>query len=111
MIVVDGAFVGSATVENQLMMIAWVGAHACFSLGDDRFAVIALGQFLLAAGFASLSGTDIPRVALPHFDSRGELVRFLLKENLPGYWPFTAGVFPFKRTAEDPTGPGSARIC
>ncbi|MEM1128444.1 MAG: methylmalonyl-CoA mutase family protein, partial [Bacteroidota bacterium] len=51
----------------------------------------------------SLSGTQIPRVALPRTVDPGERLRFALLENLPGYYPFTAGVFPFKRTGEDPT--------
>ena len=51
----------------------------------------------------SLSGNKIPRVALPRFTDHGELVRFWRRENLPGYFPFTAGVFPFKRENEDPT--------
>jgi len=50
----------------------------------------------------SLSGSSIPRVALPRFTDHGELLRFLRAENLPGYFPFTAGVFPFKRDNEDP---------
>ncbi|HYQ70027.1 fused isobutyryl-CoA mutase/GTPase IcmF [Actinophytocola sp.] len=50
----------------------------------------------------TLSGTRVPRVALPRFDDGGSLLRFLRKENLPGYFPFTAGVFPFKRDGEDP---------
>ncbi|HRK36027.1 MAG TPA: methylmalonyl-CoA mutase family protein, partial [Candidatus Hydrogenedentes bacterium] len=51
----------------------------------------------------SLSGTRIPRVALPAFRNPGELLRWLLTENVPGQFPFTAGVFPFKRADEDPT--------
>ena len=51
----------------------------------------------------SLSGTKIPRVALPAYKDYGERLKFALKENLPGYFPFTAGVFPFKRQGEDPT--------
>jgi methylmalonyl-CoA mutase len=51
----------------------------------------------------SLSGLRIPRVALPKTKNRGEQLKFALKENLPGYYPFTAGVFPFKREEEDPT--------
>ena len=51
----------------------------------------------------SLSGTPIPRIALPRFGERGELVRFLRNENLPGHFPYTAGVFPMKRDDEDPT--------
>ena len=50
----------------------------------------------------SLSGNRIPRVALPRYADHGELVRFWRRENLPGYFPFTAGVFPFKRDGEDP---------
>ncbi|WP_239308736.1 fused isobutyryl-CoA mutase/GTPase IcmF [Frankia sp. Cj3] len=50
----------------------------------------------------TLSGTSIPRVALPRMDDHGELVRFLRAENLPGRFPFTAGVFPFKRAGEAP---------
>ncbi|WP_248958594.1 fused isobutyryl-CoA mutase/GTPase IcmF [Sphaerisporangium perillae] len=50
----------------------------------------------------SLSGSRIPRVALPRYTDHGELLRFLRSENLPGRFPFTAGVFPFKRADEDP---------
>lgn len=51
----------------------------------------------------SLSGLKIPRVALPKTKSKGDQLKFALKENLPGYFPYTAGVFPFKREGEDPT--------
>jgi len=50
----------------------------------------------------TLSGSLVPRVALPRFVDHGELLRFLRSENLPGRFPFTAGVFPFKREGEDP---------
>ena len=50
----------------------------------------------------TLSGSRIPRVALPRYTDHGELLRYLREENLPGYFPFTAGVFPFKREGEDP---------
>jgi methylmalonyl-CoA mutase len=50
----------------------------------------------------SLSGTRLPRVALPRTRDHGELVRFLRSENLPGAFPFTAGVFPVKRDGEAP---------
>jgi len=51
----------------------------------------------------SLSGSRIRKVALPAFEDEGEILRFLMKENLPGAFPFTAGVFAFKRENEDPT--------
>jgi methylmalonyl-CoA mutase len=51
----------------------------------------------------SLSGTKIRKVILPKFTDDGEILRFLMKENVPGSFPFTAGVFAFKRENEDPT--------
>ncbi len=51
----------------------------------------------------SLSGLKIPRVAMPDTKHAGERLKFALKENLPGYFPYTGGVFPFKREGEDPT--------
>jgi methylmalonyl-CoA mutase len=51
----------------------------------------------------TLSGSVIPRVILPKYKDRGQILRWRLRENLPGQFPFTAGVFPFKRQDEDPT--------
>ena len=51
----------------------------------------------------SLSGTVIPKVALPRYEDDGEMLSFLRREHLPGFFPYTAGVFPFKREGEDPT--------
>ncbi len=51
----------------------------------------------------SLSGTKIRKVVLPAFKDDGEILRFLMKENVPGSFPYTAGVFAFKRENEDPT--------
>ena len=51
----------------------------------------------------SLAGVKIPRVALPAYENPGDQLRWMLLENVPGEFPFTAGVFPFKRTDEDPT--------
>ena len=53
--------------------------------------------------FTTLSGTVVPRITLPRYADHGELLSWLMRENLPGYFPFTAGVFPFKRENEDPT--------
>ncbi|MDC3425062.1 methylmalonyl-CoA mutase family protein [Aquibacillus sp. 3ASR75-11] len=51
----------------------------------------------------SLSGLKIPKVAFPSYHDWGDRLVWLLKENVPGAFPFTAGVFPFKRKGEDPT--------
>ena len=51
----------------------------------------------------SLSHLQIPKVALPKYSAWGDLLRWLLQENVPGEFPYTAGIYPFKREGEDPT--------
>jgi methylmalonyl-CoA mutase len=51
----------------------------------------------------SMSGLDIPKIALPRFEGWGDILFWLLEENVPGEFPFTAGIYPFKRVGEDPT--------
>jgi methylmalonyl-CoA mutase len=50
----------------------------------------------------SLSGTRIPKLSPPQYQDWGDLLRWMLREGFPGYYPFTAGVFPLKRQGEDP---------
>lgn len=51
----------------------------------------------------SLSHLQIPKVATPNFKSWGDILRWVLQENVPGEFPYTSGLFPFKREGEDPT--------
>ena len=51
----------------------------------------------------SLSHTKIPKISLPKYQAWGDLLRWNLQENVPGEFPYTAGLYPFKRTGEDPT--------
>src|SRR5436190_14083714 len=51
----------------------------------------------------SLSGTKIPKVVLPKYSDWGDILKWQAEENVPGHFPFTAGVFPLKREGEDPT--------
>ncbi|MCF1421146.1 methylmalonyl-CoA mutase family protein [Mangrovimonas futianensis] len=51
----------------------------------------------------SLSHTQIPKVALPKYSAWGDILKWVLQENVPGEFPFTSGLYPFKRTGEDPT--------
>jgi len=51
----------------------------------------------------SLSHLQIPKVALPKYQAWGDILRWVLQENVPGEFPFTSGLYPFKRTGEDPT--------
>ena len=70
--------------------------------GDELVYVVRGKEFHTPLRRESLSGTQVPRVALPRTTDSGELVRFLREEGLPGSFPFTAGVFPFKRQGEAP---------
>lgn len=54
------------------------------------------------ASFTSLSQLRLPKVALPATPYRSEILRYILKENRPGYFPYTGGTFPFRRVGEDP---------
>jgi isobutyryl-CoA mutase len=70
--------------------------------GTEQVVVVRDKEIRTALTRESLSGNQIRRVALPTYDDHGELVRFWRRENLPGLFPFTAGVFKFKRDGEDP---------
>lgn len=59
-------------------------------------------EFRVPLVHKSLSQNKIRKITLPHFSSQADLIRFLLLENLPGYFPYTAGVFPLKRVEEEP---------
>lgn len=71
--------------------------------GDEYVVKIRDKELRTALTRTTLSGTKISRVALPTFSDHGDLLKWLLLENVPGRFPFTAGVFPFKRESEDPT--------
>jgi methylmalonyl-CoA mutase len=70
--------------------------------GDEQVYVVRGREVHTPLTRTTLSGTKVPRVALPREGDDGETLRFLRAENLPGAFPFTAGVFPFKRSEEAP---------
>ncbi|MEZ5094112.1 fused isobutyryl-CoA mutase/GTPase IcmF [Nocardioides sp.] len=70
--------------------------------GDEQVVTVRGREIHTRLTRETLSGNTIPRVALPAYADHGELVSFLRRENLPGSFPFTAGVFAFKRDTEDP---------
>ena len=82
-------------------LVRWPSVLESYS-GEEQVVKIRDKEIVNKLTRESLSGNKIPRVALPRFSDHGELVKFLRRENLPGYFPFTAGVFPFKREGEDP---------
>jgi methylmalonyl-CoA mutase len=89
------------TEDSAALIDGWPAVAAAYS-GDEQVVRVRDSELRTALTRESLSGSVIPRVALPRFTDHGELLRFLRAENLPGYFPFTAGVFPFKREGEDP---------
>ena len=71
--------------------------------GDEYVVHIRDREVRTELKYKTLSGSSIPRVSLPAYEDHGELLKWLLLENLPGSFPYTAGVFAFKREGEDPT--------
>ncbi len=88
--------------ETHELLEQWPKIRERYS-GDEYVSEGGDGQTRIPLARETLSGNAVSRVALPSYADHGELLRWLLKENLPGYFPFTAGVFPFKRENEDPT--------
>jgi methylmalonyl-CoA mutase len=80
---------------------SWPQTVADYS-GDELVVTVRERELRTALTRTTLSGNKVPRVALPRYSDAGELLRFVREENLPGRFPFTAGVFPFKREGEDP---------
>ncbi len=83
------------------LLEGWPAVVAAYS-GDEQVTRSRDRELRTELTRETLSGSRIPRVALPRYTDHGELLRFLREENLPGCFPFTAGVFPFKREGEDP---------
>src|SRR2546425_782703 len=71
--------------------------------GDEQVVKVREREIHTRLNTVSLSGTRVPKVALPGFEDHGEILKWRMRENLPGSFPFTAGVFSFKRENEDPT--------
>jgi methylmalonyl-CoA mutase len=71
--------------------------------GDEYVVKIRDKEIRTALVHTTLSGSKIRKVALPGFDCHGELLKWLMLDNVPGSFPYTAGTFAFKREGEDPT--------
>lgn len=88
--------------EVQTLLQSWNGVKKSYQ--DDEFVYRVRGKEIRVANYVeSLAHTKVPKIALPQFEDWGEIVRWCMRENVPGEFPYTAGVYPFKRTNEDPT--------
>ena len=86
----------------QILLDEWPARSESY-LGDSiTLKLSASKEITMDIKRPSLSGTMIPKVSLPKYSDAGDLLTWLMKENLPGGFPYTAGVFPFKREGEDP---------
>ncbi|WP_309491995.1 fused isobutyryl-CoA mutase/GTPase IcmF [Paenibacillus anseongensis] len=94
-------------VENQMhkdthrMLAQWPERQKQYS-GKTFITRVREKEIVTELTTTSLSGMDIPKISLPKYRDSGDIIRWLYRENVPGEFPYTAGVFPFKRTAEDP---------
>lgn len=90
------------SAESKHLIAQWPQMQAAYA-GDDYVVKIRDKELRTGLIFTTLSGTRIRKVALPRFEDDGEILRWLRQENVPGAFPYTAGVFSFKREGEDPT--------
>ncbi|MEM0997728.1 MAG: methylmalonyl-CoA mutase family protein [Bacteroidota bacterium] len=88
--------------ENQDLLADWDAKKARYA-GEFFTYQVRTKEIKVANFTESLSHTQIPKIALPQYKDYGEILRWSLRENVPGEFPYTAGVYPFKRTGEDPT--------
>ncbi|TGK56056.1 methylmalonyl-CoA mutase [Leptospira wolffii] len=88
--------------DTRKILKEWSGKIAQYS--GEFFTYKVRDKEIKVSNFTkSLSNLDIPKVSVPKFRNWGEIVKWSYTENFPGEFPFAAGVFPFKRTGEDPT--------
>ena len=84
------------------LLAQWPDMQKAYA-GDEYVVKIRDKEIRTGLTYTSLSGTKVRKVALPRFEDHGEQLRWLMLENVPGSYPYTAGVFAFKRENEDPT--------
>ncbi|MGD6894740.1 fused isobutyryl-CoA mutase/GTPase IcmF [Bacillus infantis] len=89
------------TAESKKILEGWEDLKEKYS-GEQFTTRIRDKEIITILKTKSLSGLQIPKVALPKYRDYGEIIRWIYRENVPGAFPYTAGVFPFKREGEDP---------
>jgi len=89
-------------LESKKLLDSWPAIRESYS-GDEYVVKIRDKEIRTALTYKTMSGNTVPKVSLPKYEDHGELLKWLMLENLPGTFPYTAGVFPFKREGEDPT--------
>ncbi len=88
--------------HNWQIIQEWESKKASYAQEEYSFMVRGK-EIKVAASTRSLSNSRIPKVSTPKYRSWGDILRWSLQENVPGEYPYTAGIYPFKREGEDPT--------
>jgi len=88
--------------DARHLLAQWPEMQKAYS-GDEYVVKIRDKEIRTALTHTTLSGNKIRKVALPQYEDHGEILKWLMLENVPGSFPFTAGTFAFKREGEDPT--------
>ena len=89
------------STESKQILKNWAKLKEAYA-GDELITKVRDKEIRTILKTTSLSGLKIPKVSLPNFKDYGEILRWVYEENVPGEFPYTAGVFPFKRQGEDP---------
>ncbi|MBX3613589.1 MAG: cobalamin-dependent protein [Burkholderiaceae bacterium] len=92
----------SLDAASRKLLAMWPAMQKAYA-GDEYVVKIRDREIRTKLTYTSLSGNKIRKVVLPSYEDHGELLKWLLLENVPGSFPYTAGVFAFKRENEDPT--------
>ena len=88
--------------KNKLLIEGWAELKEKYNQEFFKYTVRSK-ELSIATHTKSLSSTNIPKISLPKYEAWGDLLNWQLQENVPGEFPYTAGLFPFKREGEDPT--------
>ena len=88
--------------KNKLLIDGWAELKEKYNQEFFKYTVRSK-ELSIATHTKSLSSTNIPKISLPKYEAWGDLLNWQLQENVPGEFPYTAGLFPFKREGEDPT--------
>jgi methylmalonyl-CoA mutase len=88
--------------DARKLLAMWPDMQRAYA-GDEYVVKIRDKEIRTALTHTTLSGNKIRKVALPSYEDHGEILKWLMLENVPGSFPYTAGTFAFKREGEDPT--------
>ncbi|WP_210470214.1 fused isobutyryl-CoA mutase/GTPase IcmF [Sporosarcina sp. 6E9] len=89
------------TPESKKILANWETLKEAYA-GEEFVTKVRDREIRTLLRTTSLAGLKIPKIALPKYKDYGEILRWVYRENVPGSFPYTAGVFPFKREGEDP---------